>query len=119
MKDKLAKTIHQQMIAGRGVDDHDGGVCYMAWGATNFRALEEDANSKGGLMFKTNGLKHKGIVVIRLTYMDDYTVSFISDKGHTVLERIYADKLTYVIDKHVEHTDNYQEDLLNAEWVVL
>tara|TARA_R110000787_G_scaffold8699_6_gene29926 strand:+ start:334 stop:705 length:372 start_codon:yes stop_codon:yes gene_type:complete len=115
MSIEIARTIKHQMRGGSGVDGHNGAICYMTWGATNFRELGENESSKGGLVFKTNGLKHKGFVTIRLTYMDDYTVTFTSDKGELVLERIYADQLTYVIDKHVEHTDNYIKD--SNEWL--
>lgn len=38
----------------------------MAYGATNYIALQETKDFRGGVKFKVNGLKHKGTVMVQL-----------------------------------------------------
>ena len=72
----------------------------MAWGSSNFLALPESKEFQGGVRFNVNGLTHKGLVVVELRWMDDYTVSFINKKGELVkqVEGVYCDMLVDVID---------------------
>jgi hypothetical protein len=71
-----------------------------AYGAKNFIALPEAKEFSGGVRFTVNGLTHKGIVMIQLRWVDDYTVSFLSKKGELVhkVERVYNDMLVSILD---------------------
>lgn len=89
----IAKTIINQIKYGDR-------MALMAWGATNFIALNESKEFQGGVRFKVNGLKFKGYVQVQLRWVDDYTISFIKKTGETVkqLEMVYCDMLVDVID---------------------
>lgn len=69
-------------------------------GAKNFIALPESKNYQGGVRFKCNGLKHKGIVEISLRWVDDYTIIFLksSDEEIKRVEGVYCDMLVDVLD---------------------
>lgn len=71
-----------------------------AYGAKNFLALPESKEFQGGVRFNCNGLSHKGVVMIELRWVDDYTVSFLSKKGELVkkFEGIYNDMLVNILD---------------------
>ncbi len=71
-----------------------------AYGAKNFLALPESKEFQGGVRFNVNGLTHKGLVVVELRWVDDYTVSFLSKKGELVhkVEGVYCDILVDIID---------------------
>jgi hypothetical protein len=89
----IAKKILQQIkFADRSA--------LMAWGARNFIALPENKEFQGGVRFNVNGLKHKGLVVIELRWLDDYTVSFLNNKGLKVhaVEGVYCDMLVDICD---------------------
>ena len=83
-----------------------GLIKIMSWGATAFTNI-----SKKGLLFKVNGFKHKGYVLITLDWSDTYTVYLLDchcDIKET-LEMVYCDELTDRIDRHVEKGENYVE----------
>lgn len=69
-------------------------------GAKNFLALPESKQYQGGVRFNVNGLKHKGLVMVELRWMDDYTVSFLSKKGEVKkkVEGVYCDMLVHILD---------------------
>jgi hypothetical protein len=71
-----------------------------AAGATNFAAISEKDGFVGGLEFKVNGLKHKGWVKIRLTWTDEYEISFINLNRELVkvVGGVYCDELVAVLD---------------------
>ena len=71
-----------------------------AVGATNFAAISEKNGFAGGLEFQVNGLKHKGWIKIRLTWADNYTISFINKNREIAkrVEGIYCDELIEVLD---------------------
>ncbi|MES2515195.1 MAG: hypothetical protein V4580_13675 [Bacteroidota bacterium] len=71
-----------------------------AIGAKNFLALPESKMFQGGVRFKVNGLKHKGIVEISLRWVDDYSISFLSKAGDEIkrVEGVYCDMLVEVLD---------------------
>ncbi|TVZ24096.1 hypothetical protein JM84_3055 [Dokdonia sp. Hel_I_63] len=75
-------------------------MALMAWGARNFVALPKSKEFQGGLRFKVNGLKHQGWVTIELTYLDEYTVTFINEDVEVVKVRhgVYCDMLVDIID---------------------
>lgn len=79
----------------------------MAWGAKNFVALPESKEFQGGVRFKVNGLTFKGWVVVELTWLDEYKVSFMNSRAEVVKESsgVYCDMLVNIIDwvenKHV------------------
>nr|WP_315193470.1 hypothetical protein [uncultured Flavobacterium sp.] len=72
----------------------------MAYGSTNFIALPESKEFQGGLQFKVNGYKHKGIVRIQLKWIDTYTITFVSKKGEIIkkVEDVYCDMLVDILD---------------------
>jgi hypothetical protein len=71
-----------------------------AWGAANCLALSESKKYQGGLRFNVSGIRHKGAVLIQLRWVDDYTVSFVNNKGAEVhrVEGVYCDMLVDIID---------------------
>ena len=104
----VANTIRKQLRAGFGVDRSSGPICMMSWGADQFiGSAEETEDCRGFLQFKVSGAKFKGLVKIKLTWMDSYKVEFWKGRGvnmkivHTV-EDIYFSELTPAIDYYVE-----------------
>ena len=89
----IAKTILQQIqYADRWF--------LPAIGAKNFLALTDSKMFQGGVRFNVNGLKHKGVVMIQLRWVDDYTISFINKNGEEVksVEGVFCDMLIDVLD---------------------
>lgn len=68
--------------------------------ASNFLALDQGTEYQGGVRFKVNGLKHKGIVEIGLRYVDDYTITFLSKTGEELrkVEGVYCDMLVEILN---------------------
>ena len=93
MNIEIAKTIMEQI-------KYTDRFALMAWGATNFTAIEESKEFQGGLMFKVNGLTHQGYVKVCLRWVDDYTIYFIAKNSEVVktFEGAYCDMLVQVID---------------------
>ena len=90
---QIARTIVEQIkFADRSA--------LMAWGATNFAAINPSKEFQGGVEFQVNGLTHQGWVKVRLRWVDDYTVTFINKAREVVheFEGIYCDMLVQVID---------------------
>ena len=81
-------------------------MALLAWGAKSFVALPKSKDVQGGLRFKVNGLRFQGWVTIELTYLDEYTISFINEDVEMVKvsHGIYCDMLVDVID-YVEGKD--------------
>ena len=75
-------------------------MALMAWGATNMIAMPKSKEFQGGLRFKVNGLKFRGYVMIMLHWLDDYTISFLDNRGNEkkIVEGAYCDMLVDVID---------------------
>lgn len=83
----------------------------MCWGATSFKSFNDSQfkdNHCGGLLFKVNGLRHKGHVMITLSASDLYNVKIgrlskgeFVQKGDT-LTGVYFDQLVETIDNLVE-----------------
>ncbi len=92
----IARTIISQIKAL----DH---MALFAWGFKNGVGLDD------GVQFDVNGLKFKGKVIIKLTAMDDYTITFGRmnrktfefDVKHTA-EGVYCDQLVEILDHYVE-----------------
>ena len=97
MISSVVKTIYQQIMAG-------GQIKVMSWGAHNWIAVDDYT-----LRFTVNGHHHKGYVKVRLTAMDDYTVTLIDKKGNIVkaIEMVYCDNITEIIDNAVERIAAY------------
>lgn len=72
----------------------------LAWGAKNFLAMPESKEYSGGLRMTVNGLTFKGIVIIELTWTDEYVVSFINNNGELLKQDkgVFCDNLVQVID---------------------
>lgn len=114
-KNTLMKIIMQQIMAGFGADGSSGKACWMSWGAQDPKALEETSQYRGGLVFRTQGFKHKGKVFVWLSWLDTYVIEFLPDKGEkTVIQDIYYDNLTFAIDRNVEYTSSYEKDVEQA-----
>lgn len=90
---QIAKTIISQI-------KYTDKWALMAYGSTNYVALPESKEFQGGLQFKVNGYKHKGIVRIQLKWIDTYTITFVSKKGEIIkkVEDVYCDMLVDVLD---------------------
>ena len=90
---QIAKTILEQI-------KYFDRCALMAWGARNFLALPESKEYRGGLRMNVNGLSFKGIVMVGLTWTDEYEVSFISKSGELQkkYDGVYCDNLVPVID---------------------
>jgi len=98
---------------------------FWSWGASKFQAVSESANERqsikgvgedymGGLLFYVRGLKHRGHVLITLSYGDTYTVTIGQvRKGemNTKAQRkdVFFDELPYTIDEMIEDTENNVE----------
>ena len=99
----------QRMVAKTIVDQIKAFdvTALMAYGAKDFVALTQDSNRRGGLMFKVNGLRHKGWVEINLTWADLYQVKTSRiRKGERIYrderDEVYFDELVTVLDAYVE-----------------
>lgn len=90
---EIARTILEQIRYGDK-------WALMAYGATNFIALQETKDFQGGVKFKVNGLKHKGTVMVQLKWIDTYTITFLNNNGDTAkeVEDVYCDTLVDVLD---------------------
>lgn len=93
----VAKTIVDQIKA---IDI----TALMAYGAKNFAMISQNAERRGGLEFKVNGLRHKGWVRIILTWGDVYRIETVNRKRNIVdtLDDVYFDELVYHLDRFVE-----------------
>jgi hypothetical protein len=99
LKDSLdCKETMQQLRAG-------GVVKLMSWGVRNYTNIENR-----GLLFRVSGFKHKGYVLITLSYDDTYTVYLLKLNGEIVktMEMVYCDELTDTIDEAVEKVSDYE-----------
>ncbi len=111
----LRKIIFQQIISGQGADGSSGQACWLSWGASELTALEETHEYRGGICFRTQGFKHKGKVFVWLSWLDTYVLEFLPDKGEKkVIDDIYFDNLTFAIDRNVEYTSAYEDDVAQA-----
>jgi hypothetical protein len=90
---EIARTILEQIKYGDK-------WALMAYGATNYEALQETKDFQGGVKFKVNGLKHKGTVMVQLKWIDTYTITFVNNNGVAVkeVEDVYCDTLVDVLD---------------------
>jgi hypothetical protein len=106
---EVASTIKSQLTNGRDV------IKVMSWGARDWTAVGNLVDTisgihLGALRFRVSGAKFKGIIEIALMPSDTYTVTlFKMDKRQPkgvkiveVMDDIYFDVLTDVIDRRVE-----------------
>ncbi|MFA5999375.1 MAG: hypothetical protein WC783_00140 [Candidatus Paceibacterota bacterium] len=81
-------------------------VIPMSWGVSKRVFMRENESKKalGGLGFHVNGRKFKGYVNVWLTYMDEYLVELINNRGRVLksFDGVYADDLADIIDKEIE-----------------
>jgi len=91
--DVIAKTIKDQIKA---IDFW----ALPAYAATDFKALKETDKREGGLEFIVSGRHFKGKVMIELTWMDEYRISFIKKDGkiEKIVDHVYCDQLVDVLD---------------------
>lgn len=97
--DNISYYIYSLLIMQRAI--------VWSWGINSLTAVSN------GLRFKVQGFKFKGIVeVIYNEGTDLFDISLI--KRGVIKERIegiYLDSLVDVIDRYVERTDTYEEDV--------
>ena len=103
---QIAKTIQQQLFF------HNKNIVW-SWGAHAWTALEN------ALEFKVQGFKFKGVVKITLIESSDtYKIEFFKSK--VVVETyndVYFDGMVDIIDKYVELTDEYVNDVKKAVYI--
>ena len=82
----------------------------MSWGISEVKSYENKA-----LLFRVNGFIHKGKVVILLNVLDYFDVYLLKDDGVVVkkIHDVFISDLVEVIDRNVERTENYKEDVEN------
>ncbi len=92
----IARTILEQIKTL----DH---MALFAWGFKNGVGLDD------GIQFDVNGLKFKGKVIIKLTAMDDYTITFGKVNLKTfefdvkeTAKGVYCDQLVVILDHYIE-----------------
>ncbi len=74
-------------------------ITVISWGITDIQITDTN------LIFKANGLKHKGIVDIGI-HKDGYQIK-INDKSYICT----IDNIVRTLDRLIEHTDNYISDI--------
>jgi hypothetical protein len=68
----------------------------------------------GGMLFHVEGFKHQGYVQIFLDEGDDSFIVVLLDEylnGVNRFENVYLDQLVGLIDREVERTENYDEQV--------
>jgi hypothetical protein len=101
---EIARTIQHQIKA-------TDPMALWAWGSKDYVALNEGKMGEnyvlGGLQFKVSGMKHKGLVLVRLMGNDTYTVEIGKVwkgewKSKAIVSDVYCDMLMETIDGLVE-----------------
>jgi hypothetical protein len=104
---EIARTIQSQLITL-------GRLQVMSWGAHKWEG------GKDFLQFKVRGFKFDGQVKITLDFSSDtYKIEFI--KNRVVVETyedVYFDGMVDLIDRYVELTDDYENDVNNAIYII-
>jgi len=112
---QLRKIILEQIFMGKGADGSEGKHCWMSWGAEKVDNLMQTEDQRGGIFFTVSGFKHKGIVQIALTWMDEYKLRFPQPDGKEPIEidHILAPNLCLALDHQIEYgkvePDEYRE----------
>lgn len=92
---------------------HLSPLAFACWGAKNFVALLPMTEGRicdqtdGGLQFKVNGLKHKGLVKIELTCNDTYRIRTVKVRKQEVIvceerDDVFFDELVTNLDEMIE-----------------
>ena len=97
---EIAQTIMSQI---KYVDPY----AFWAWGSKDYTALPQGENQRGGLRFRVNGAKFKGLVKVVLTGADLYDVYLIRNyKGQEIvkdsIKEIFCEDLMATIDQKIE-----------------
>ena len=71
-----------------------------SYAAADFKSLTETDQREGGLSFQVNGLHFKGMILIELTWMDEYRISFVREDEtvEKIVDHVYCDQLVEVLD---------------------
>lgn len=88
----MAITTDRTMDIAKTIMNQIKSLDYWAlgsYGATNYSAIGECDKYLGGLAFMCNGFNHKGWVQIKLTFMDEYEISFIG-RDRKVVKVVYG-----------------------------
>ncbi len=77
---------------------------YATWGVSKLINMFDK-----GLCLKVSGNKHKGWVIITLSYLDTYSVYIVSNSGVVKDEyhEVYFDQLFEIIDNRIERIPEY------------
>lgn len=93
----VARTISNQIRAGKTNDGTSGNTAMNSWGARQLTDLG------GGLAFRVSGLKFKGIVEVVLDVQDLYTVKFIkAGMLKRMSKGLFCSQLAAIIDEVVK-----------------
>ena len=96
---KVATIIYKQITAAPA-------DIWQSWAMQHPAAIVWEGRT--GLIFRVNGLQHRGGVVVSLDEGSDlYDVRTLNDKGETLQERtgVFCDELAHVIDTMVERPE--------------
>jgi hypothetical protein len=96
-------------IIGRTIRDQIKAIDFWAlaaYAATGFKSLEETENREGGLSFQVSGRHFIGKVMIELTWMDEYRISFVrgDETVEKMIDHVYCDQLVDVLN-YIEKGD--------------
>lgn len=99
----MTESTTRAMDTARTILDQIKAIDFWAlasYGAENYYAISENDEYMGGVGFQVNGYHHKGWVLIKLTWVDEYEVSFIGKdrKVVKVVEGVYFPELVEVLD---------------------
>lgn len=104
---EIARTIADQI-------NHLSPMAFGSWGAKNFVATLPQTQGRicdqteGGLQFKVNGIKHKGLVKIELQFNDTYRIRTVKIRKQQVV--ICEEREDVFFDELIEHLDEMIED---------
>ena len=105
---RIATTILQQIKAAPA-------DVWQSWAMEHPAAIVWEGRT--GLIFRVNGLQHRGSVIVTLDEGRDlYDVRTLSDKGKTLQERtgVFCDELAHVIDTMVERPEGMTDEEYTA-----
>ncbi len=100
----VAGTIRDQIRFGDVEGCQNGTHAMMCWGFQN-PMCDTDADGLHSLIFKVNGLKHKGKVKVKLMGNDTYTIFTYKARQPDwveVMDNVYCEDLAQLLDNLIE-----------------
>ena len=105
---KVATIIYKQITAAPA-------DIWQSWAMQHPAAIVWEGRT--GLIFRVNGLQHRGSVIVTLDEGRDlYDVATLNDKSETIQERtgVFCDELAHVIDTMVERPEGMTDEEYRA-----